>query len=102
VEDRTCIIIDDIIDTGGTIIASTKELYAKGAKNILVAASHGVFSRDNIDALRDAGISDIVVTDSIEKDISGVNVISVSEVLSQVITHNESGTSLPPEYLAFY
>ncbi len=102
VQGKTCIIIDDIIDTGGTIIASTKELYAKGAKNILVAASHGIFSRDNVEVLKEAGISDIVVTDSIEKNLANVNVISVSEVLSHVITHNESGTSLPPEYLAFY
>ncbi|MFA7020207.1 MAG: ribose-phosphate diphosphokinase [Bacilli bacterium] len=102
VEGKTCIIIDDIIDTGGTIVASAKELYAKGAKNILVAASHGVFSRNSVDAMKNAGISDIVVTDSIEKSIPDVNVISVAEVLSHVITHNESGTSLPPEYLAFY
>lgn len=102
VQGKTCIIIDDIIDTGGTIVASAKELYAKGAREILVAASHGVFSRNNVEAMKTAGISDIVVTDSIEKSISGVNVISISEVLSHVITHNESGTSLPPEYLAFY
>ena len=102
VEGKTCIIIDDIIDTGGTIIASAKELYAKGARNILVAASHGVFSRNAVQALKEAGISDIVVTDSIEKKLEGVNVISIADVLSQVITHNESGTSLPPEYLAFY
>lgn len=99
---KTCIIIDDIIDTGGTIIASAKELYAKGAENILVAATHGVFSSNSIDALKAVGISDIVVTDSIEKDIAGVTVISIADVLSHVITHNESGTSLPPEYLAFY
>ncbi|NCA80727.1 MAG: ribose-phosphate diphosphokinase, partial [Sphingobacteriia bacterium] len=102
VEGKTCIIIDDIIDTGGTIIASCKELYEKGARNILVAASHGVFSRNSVDALKSAGISDIVITDSIEKKIPGVNVISIADVLSRVITHNESGTSLPPEYLAFY
>ena len=99
---KTCIIIDDIIDTGGTVIASAKELYAKGAHNILVAATHGVFSANSIEALKAAGVNDIVVTDSIEKDIPGVNVISIADVLSHVITHNESGTSLPPEYLAFY
>ncbi|MFA5481624.1 MAG: ribose-phosphate diphosphokinase, partial [Bacilli bacterium] len=102
VEGKTCIIIDDIIDTGGTIIASAKELYAKGAKNILVAASHGVFSKNSATDLKEVGISDIVTTDSIEKAIEGVNVISIAEVISHVITHNESGTSLPPEYLAFY
>ncbi len=102
VQGKTCIIIDDIIDTGGTIVASANELYAKGAREILVAASHGVFSRNNVEAMKNAGISDIVVTDSIEKSIPGVNVITISEVLSHVITHNESGTSLPPEYLAFY
>ncbi|MFA5421492.1 MAG: ribose-phosphate diphosphokinase [Bacilli bacterium] len=102
VEGKTCIIIDDIIDTGGTIIASANELYAKGATGILVAATHGVFSRDSIDNLKDIGIRDIVVTDSIEKNIAGVTVISIADILAHVITHNESGTSLPPEYLAFY
>jgi len=102
VRDKTCIIIDDIIDTGGTIIASAKQLYENGAKNILVAASHGVFSKNSVSELKAAGISDIVTTDSIEKNIPDVNVISIAEVLAEVITHNELGTPLPPEYLAFY
>lgn len=102
VKNKVCIIIDDIIDTGKTIKASTNHLFKAGASQVLVAATHGIFSNDAISLLLEAGVSDIVVTNSIEKEIDGVNIISIAEVIAQVIELNEEGLSLPPELLAFY
>ena len=64
---KTCLIIDDIIDTGGTIISATKLLYSHGAKDVFVAATHGVFSKGSIEKLKAANIKKIIVTNTIEK-----------------------------------
>lgn len=102
VKDKVCIIIDDIIDTGKTIKASAIHLLKAGAKKVLVGATHGIFSNNAIEVLKEVGVSDIVVTDSVEKEHSGINIISIADVLAEVIRHREEGTSIPPELLAFY
>ena len=68
VKNKICIIFDDIIDTGGTIISSSKLLISKGAKAILVGATHGVFSHDSMSKLLEAPIENIVVTNTIEQE----------------------------------
>lgn len=67
VEGKTCIIIDDIVDTGGTIISATKLLLNQGAKEVLVGASHAVLSNKNIENLLKSHIKDLVFTNTIEK-----------------------------------
>ena len=67
VRGKTCIIIDDIIDTGGTIISATKLLLEQGAKEVLVGASHAVLSNKNIENLLKSHIKDLVFTNTIEK-----------------------------------
>ena len=67
VRGKTCVIIDDIIDTGGTIISATNLLLEQGAKEVLVAASHAVLSNKNIDKLLKSHIKDLVFTNTIEK-----------------------------------
>lgn len=67
VKGKYCILIDDIIDTGGTISSATKLLLAKGAKQVLVSATHAVLSKGCLSRLRKAKVSDIVVTNTIEK-----------------------------------
>ena len=67
VKGKTCIIIDDIIDTGGTIISATKLLLEQGAKEVLVGASHAVLSNKNIENLLKSHIKDLVFTNTIEK-----------------------------------
>lgn len=64
---KTCIIIDDIIDTGGTIISATKLLLEQGAKEVLVGASHAVLSIKNVENLYKSGVKDLVFTNTIEK-----------------------------------
>ena len=83
VKDKICVVIDDIIDTGGTIISAAEMLLNKGAKEVLVGASHGVFSHGSLDKLISSPISDIVVTNTIEKRLSSkVNVLDISELIN--------------------
>ena len=78
VKDKVCIIIDDIIDTGGTIISAAKLLYENGAKNVLVGATHAVFSTNCLTEFCKAHICDIVVTNTIEqRSIKGVTVLDI-------------------------
>lgn len=82
VKDKVCIIIDDIIDTGGTIISAADLLIRSGAKSILVAASHGVFSPNSINKLLESPVDDIVVTNSIEKRLpSNIHVVDISSLI---------------------
>lgn len=62
---KTCIINDDMIDTGGTLIGSINELKKMGAGDIYVCATHGIFSRNAVERLEEAPIAECVVTDAI-------------------------------------
>lgn len=68
VEGQNCIMIDDIIDTGGTIISGAKLLKEKGAKSVKVGVTHGVFSKDAIQKLNDSDIDEVYFSDTIEYD----------------------------------
>ena len=69
VRDKVCIIIDDIIDTGGTIISAANLLLEHGARSVLVGASHAVLSNKSIDSLLGSKIADLVFTNTIEKKL---------------------------------
>ncbi len=69
VSGKTCIIIDDIISTGRTIVSSAKLLYKKGAKSVLVGATHGLFSKTAIDDILKARVKDIAVTNTVEQPL---------------------------------
>lgn len=82
VKGKTCIIIDDIIDTGGTIISAVDLLDRSGAKRVLVGASHGVFSPNSINKLLESPVEDIVVTNSIERRLpSQIHVVDISKLI---------------------
>ena len=82
VKGKVCIIIDDIIDTGGTIISAVDLLVRSGAASVLVGASHGVFSPNSINKLRESPIDDIVVTNTIEKRLpSEIHVVDISSLI---------------------
>lgn len=78
---KTCLIIDDIVDTGGTINNAVDALFKKGAKEVFVAATHAILSKDKLD-LR---IKEFVTTDTVEKDIKGATVLTVAELISKAI-----------------
>lgn len=81
VKDKTCLIVDDIIDTCGTINNAYDALIAHGAKDVYVCASHAVFSNGKI---KDE-VKKIVCTDSIEKKIPGVEFVSVAKLIAKAI-----------------
>lgn len=83
VKGKTCILIDDIIDTGGTISSASRLLLSKGATSVLVAATHAVLSRGCLTKLRNANVSDIVVTNTIEKRLD--KDIKVLDILPLVL-----------------
>ena len=83
VKGKHCILIDDIIDTGGTIASASKLLFSKNAKDVLVAATHAVLSKGCIYKLHRANVSDIVVTNTIEKKLN--KCIKVLDILPLVL-----------------
>jgi ribose-phosphate pyrophosphokinase len=99
VDGKDVIIIDDMIDSGGTIIASVDMLKKNGARSINVAATHGIFSGDAIKNFAKSGIS-VVTTDSIPRDKKFVadnkwlTVLSITEYTAEVIYENEIGGSV--------
>ena len=65
VKDRTCLLVDDMIDTGGTIVKAAQALKANGARRVIVAATHAIFSDPASQRLQDDAIDEVVVTDTI-------------------------------------
>ena len=89
VDGRDCVIIDDMIDTGGTIVAAAEALIDRGATSVQAATTHGVFSGPAIDNLKNSAIDKIVMTDTLplppEKQIDKIEVLSVSGVIAKAI-----------------
>ena len=81
VEGKTCIVVDDIIDTCGTINNAIEVLTNKKAKEIFVIGTHAVFSSN----ARVRGAREVVVSDTIENKVEGVRIISVTNLLSDAI-----------------
>ncbi len=84
-QDKKVAIIDDIISTGGTMAQSIKELKKQGAKQVLVACTHGLFAGDAIKKLVSAGCNEIISTDTIKTDFSKVKIAPcISRLLSSL------------------
>jgi ribose-phosphate pyrophosphokinase len=89
VDGRTCVIIDDMIDTGGTICAAAEQLKEKGAADIYALATHGVLSGPAIDRFKNSVISKVIVTNTLplpsEKQIDKIEVLSVAKIFAETI-----------------
>ena len=66
VKGKTCIIVDDIIDSGGTIVNAAKALKDRGAKEVYVYITHGVLSGEAVDKIENSVIKNLVITDTID------------------------------------
>ena len=89
VEDRTCILVDDMIDTGATIAKAAEALFEQGAERVIVAATHGVLSGPAIDILKNSRISEVVITNTLpvaqEKRFDKLTVLSIAPLLARAI-----------------
>ena len=89
VQGRTCVITDDLIDTGGTIAEAVKVLMASGAKDVLVAATHGVLSGPAPERLSNCGAREVIITDTLplteEKKFEQLTVLSIAPLLAKAI-----------------
>ena len=89
VEGRTCVVIDDMIDTAGTITKAVDALFEGGAKDVIVAATHAVFSGPAVERLRDSRAVEVVVTDSLplseDQKFDKLTVLTIAPLLARAI-----------------
>ncbi|HET9075460.1 MAG TPA: ribose-phosphate diphosphokinase [Acidimicrobiales bacterium] len=89
VDGRMCVLIDDMIDTAGTICAAAEILLAKGATEVWAMCTHAVLSDPAVDRLKNSAISRVVVTDTLplpeEKQIDKIEVVSIAQVVADCI-----------------
>ena len=86
---RRCLLIDDMIDTGGSIAKAADLLFDSGATDVVVAATHGVFSPPAVDRLKNSRISEVIVTNTLpirpEQEFDKLSVLSIAPLLAQAI-----------------
>jgi ribose-phosphate pyrophosphokinase len=89
VEGRTCVLVDDMIDTAGTITLAAEALFANGAADVIVAATHAVLSGPAVDRLKNSRISDVVVTNTLpieeERQFDKLTVLSIAPLIARAI-----------------
>ena len=99
VKDKTCIIVDDIIDSGGTIVNAAKALTDRGAKDVYVYITHGVLSGEAVKKIQKSNIKKLVITDSIDnndrvKNARNIEVLTISNLLGEAIKRISNSTSV--------
>ena len=92
VKDKDCIVVDDICDTAGSLVAACKILKDFGAKDIYVCLAHGVFSGEAIERIENSVIKELVVTNSIplseeaKQKTTKIKQLSIGKMMSKLIT----------------
>ena len=96
---RTCILVDDMIDTGATIVNAAETLFEQGAAQVIVTATHGVLSGPAVDLLKNSRVSEVIVTNTLpitnEKRFDKMTVLSIAPLLARAITEVFSDGSVP-------
>ena len=86
---KTCILVDDMIDTGGTITKAAELLFDNGAADVIVTATHGVLSGPAMDRLKNSRISEVVVTNTLpiaeDQRFDGLTVLSIAPLIARAI-----------------
>ncbi len=89
VNGRCCVIIDDRIDTGGTIVAAAEILIDQGATEVWAMATHGILADPAVDRLKNAPIARLVVTDTVpvpeDKQLPNLEVLSVAKIIADAV-----------------
>ena len=89
VKDRICVVVDDMIDTGGTIVKAAEALFENGAADVIVTATHGVLSDPAAKRLSESRIKEVVVTDTLpikpEQKFDGLTVLPIAPLIARAI-----------------
>ncbi len=99
VKGKTCVIVDDIIDSGGTIVNAAKALKDRGAKEVYVYITHGVLSGEAVKKIKNSVIKNLVITDTIDnmnrvKGAKNIEVLSISSLMGEAIKRISNSTSV--------
>ena len=99
VKNKVCIIVDDIIDSGGTIVNAAKKLKDKGAKEIHVYITHGVLSGEAVKKIKNSPIKNLVITDTIDNskkinNVKNIEILSISNLLGEALKRISNSTSV--------
>ena len=99
VKDQTCVIVDDIIDSGGTIVNAAKALKKRGAKEVYVYITHGVLSGEAVKKIKGSVIKNLVITDTIDnsqktKNVKNIEVLPISSLMGEAIKRISNSTSV--------
>ncbi|HIT74401.1 MAG TPA: ribose-phosphate diphosphokinase [Candidatus Avipropionibacterium avicola] len=90
VEGRVCLLVDDMIDTAGTICQAADALVARGAKKVIAATTHAVLSGPAVERLRDSAFEEVIVTNTLpipeERRFEGLTVLSIAPLVSRAIS----------------
>jgi ribose-phosphate pyrophosphokinase len=86
---RTCVIVDDMIDTGSTICKAADALFDAGAADVIVAATHGILSDPGTERLKNSRISEVILTNTLpipaEKQLDKLTVLSIAPLVARAI-----------------
>ena len=89
IEGRDCVLVDDLIDTGGTIAEAVRVLLRDGARGVIVAATHGVLSDPATQRLAECGAREVIITDTLpipdEKRFEHLTVLSIAPLIARAI-----------------
>jgi len=89
VKDRVCILVDDMIDTGGTICKAADALMADGAAGVVIAATHAILSGPAVDRLKNCQASEVIVTNTLpiakESEFDKLTTLTIAPLISQAI-----------------
>jgi len=99
VQNKECIIVDDIIDSGGTIVNAADALVREGAKSVYVFVTHAVLSGEAINKIKKSKINKLIITDSIDntkkiKNVSKIQVLSIAPLMAEAIKRISNSTSV--------
>ena len=90
IKDRVCVLVDDMIDTAGTICAAAEALYENGAAEVVIVATHAVFSGPAVDRLKNSRVSKVIVTDTLpladDRRFDKLNVLSIAPIVAKAIS----------------
>ncbi|MBI2170052.1 MAG: ribose-phosphate diphosphokinase [Actinobacteria bacterium] len=89
VEGRTCILVDDMIDTGSTVTSAAELLKERGAVEVFIAATHAILSDPAVDRLKNAPVREVVVTNTVpvpaEKQFENLRVLSIAAIVADAL-----------------